>query len=233
MNSAKAPRVLVIEDDPAIRRFLRASLTANGYDVIEADTAQGGIREAATQQPELVVLDLGLPDQDGLEVIRRIREWSATPIIVLSARGKENGKVAALDAGADDYLTKPFGMGELLARLRVSLRHASRRDDAPENSEFSVGNLRVDFARRQVFIDGREIRLTPIEYRLLTTLVKHAGKVVAHHQLLREVWGPHATRQTQYLCVYMGHLRHKIEEDPTRPMLLLTEAGVGYRIAAE
>ena len=233
MSSANVPRVLVIEDEPPIRRFLNASLTANGYDVIEANSAQDGIRETATQQPDLVVLDLGLPDQDGLEVIRRIREWSAIPIIVLSARGRESDKVAALDAGADDYLTKPFGVGEFLARLRVSLRHASRRDDSPDSSEFLVGNLRVDIARRQVFVDDREIRLTPIEYRLLTTLVKHAGKVVAHQQLLREVWGPHSTRQTQYLRVYMGHLRHKIEEDPARPRLLLTEGGVGYRIAAE
>ncbi|MDR3619405.1 MAG: response regulator [Paludisphaera borealis] len=231
--SANEPRVLVIEDEPPIRRFLRASLNANGYDVIEADTAQGGMREAATQQPDLVVLDLGLPDHDGLEVIRRVREWSSVPIIVLSARGQEADKVAALDAGADDYLTKPFGVGELLARLRVSLRHGNRRDDATENPEFVVRNLRVDFVRRLVFLDDQELRLTPIEYRLLSTLIKHAGKVVSHQQLLKEVWGPHATRQTQYLRVYMGHLRHKIEADPARPQILLTEAGVGYRLAAE
>jgi len=233
MSSANLPKILVIEDDPPIRRFLRAALTANGYGVYEAATARDGIREAATQQPDLVILDLGLPDMDGLEVIQHIREWSTTPIIVLSARGQESGKVAALDAGADDYLTKPFGVGELLARLRVSLRHASRRDDAAESSEFVVQNLRVDFARRQVFVDDREVRLTPIEYRLLTTLVKHAGKVVAHHNLLKDVWGPHATSETQYLRVYMGHIRHKIEVDPARPKILLTEAGVGYRIAAE
>ena len=233
MSSANLPKVLVIEDEPSIRRFLRAALTANGYGVYEAATARDGIREAATQQPDLVILDLGLPDLDGLEVIQHLREWSTTPIIVLSARGQESGKVAALDAGADDYLTKPFGVGELLARLRVSLRHASRRDDATVSSEFVVQNLRVDFARRQVFVDDREVRLTPIEYRLLTTLVKHAGKVVAHQNLLREVWGPHATGETQYLRVYMGHIRHKIEADPARPKILLTEAGVGYRIAAE
>ncbi len=233
MSSANPPKVLMIEDDPPIRRFLRAALTANGYGVYEAATARDGIREAATQQPDLVILDLGLPDLDGLEVIQHIREWSTIPIIVLSARGQESGKVAALDAGADDYLTKPFGVGELLARLRVSLRHASRRDDAAEGSEFVVQNLRVDFARRQVFVDDREVRLTPIEYRLLMTLVKHAGKVVAHQNLLKEVWGPHATRETQYLRVYMGHIRHKIEADPARPKILLTEAGVGYRIAAE
>ncbi|APW62252.1 response regulator [Paludisphaera borealis] len=231
--SANDTRVLVIEDEPPIRRFLRASLNANGYDVIEADTAQGGMREAATQQPDLVVLDLGLPDHDGLEVIRRVREWSSVPIIVLSARGQEADKVAALDAGADDYLTKPFGVGELLARLRVSLRHGNRRGDATENPEFVVRNLRVDFVRRLVFLDDQELRLTPIEYRLISTLIKHAGKVVSHQQLLKEVWGPHATKQTQYLRVYMGHLRHKIEADPARPQILLTEAGVGYRLAAE
>jgi len=231
--SANEPRVLVIEDEPPIRRFLRASLDANGYDVIEADTAEDGVREAATGQPDLIVLDLGLPDQDGLEVIRRVREWSFVPIIVLSARGQEVDKVSALDAGADDYLTKPFSVGELLARLRVSLRHGNRRDDTAESPEFAVRNLRVDLARRLVFIDGRELRFTPIEYRLLTTLIKHAGKVVSHQQLLKEVWGPHATRQTQYLRVYMGHLRHKIEADPARPQILLTEAGVGYRLAAE
>jgi two-component system, OmpR family, KDP operon response regulator KdpE len=231
--SANGPRVLIVEDEPPIRRFLRASLHANGYEVIEADTAEQGVRDAATQQPDLLILDLGLPDFDGLDVIRRVREWSTVPIIVLSARGQESDKVAALDAGADDYLTKPFGVGELLARLRVSLRHANRRDDGAENPEFAVRNLRVDFARRLVFLDGEELRLTPIEYRLLTTLVKHAGKVVSHQQLLKEVWGPHATRQTQYLRVYMGHLRHKIEADPARPEILLTEAGVGYRLAVE
>jgi two-component system KDP operon response regulator KdpE len=228
-----SPRVVIIEDELPIRRFLRASLAAHGYAVIEAETAQEGIRQATTQQPDLIILDLGLPDLDGLAVIRQVREWSALPIIVLSARGQEDDKVAALDAGADDYLTKPFGMSELLARIRVALRHAARRPDEPDEPEFSVENLRVDLSRRLVFVDDREVRLTPIEYRLLTTLVKYAGKVVTHKQLLKEVWGPQSTRETQYLRVYMGHLRHKIERDPAQPRILLTEPGVGYRLLDE
>src|SRR5262245_34783406 len=225
------PTVLVIEDEAQIRRFLRATLTANGYQLLEATTAQEGLVQAATRQPEIVILDLGLPDLDGLEVTRRLREWTTVPIIVLSARGQESDKVAALDAGADDYLTKPFGVGELLARVRVALRHAVRGADG--EPVFSVHNLRVDLARRHVFVNDAELKLTPIEYRLLTTLIRHAGKVVTHRQLLKEVWGPQSMNETHYLRVYMGHLRHKVEADPARPRILLTEPGVGYRLAPE
>jgi two-component system, OmpR family, KDP operon response regulator KdpE len=198
--------------------------------VIEAGTGAEGLRHTAAHQPDAVILDLGLPDMDGMEIIRQIREWSRLPIIVLSARGQENDKVAALDAGADDYLTKPFGVGELLARLRVGLRHAAPIPDEPV---FTAGNLRLDLASRRVHVNGAEVRLTPLEYRLLATLVRHAGKVVTHRQLLKEVWGPDCVQETAYLRVYMGHLRHKIEADPARPRLLLTEPGVGYRLASE
>lgn len=227
---ADPPRIVVIEDEQPIRRFLRASLAAHGFQVFECETGKDGIDQTATQQPDLVILDLGLPDFDGLDVIRQIRDWSAVPIVVLSARGQEKDKVAALDAGADDYLTKPFGVGELLARLRVALRHRVQRTADGNEPLFNSGNLRVDLARRLVFVDDQEVHLTPIEYRLLTTLVKHAGKVVTHRQLLKEVWGPHSTQETHYVRVYMGHLRHKIEADPTRPKILLTESGVGYRL---
>lgn len=227
-----APRVLLIEDELPIRRFLRASLTSHGFDLIEADKAKEGILQAASMQPDLIILDLGLPDLDGMDVIKQIREWSAVPLIVLSARGQEKDKVAALDAGADDYLTKPFGVGELLARLRVALRRDAGRAGA-EESIFEAKNLRVDLGSRLVFVDDVEIHLTPTEYRLLTILVKHAGKVVTHRQLLKEVWGPHSAEETHYLRVYMGHLRHKIEADPARPKILLTEPGVGYRLVGE
>jgi two-component system KDP operon response regulator KdpE len=223
-------KVIVIEDEQPIRRFLRASLVAHGYDVVEAVSAADGLRQATTYQPDLVILDLGLPDLDGMEVIRRLREWSHVPVVVLSARGQENDKVAALDAGADDYLTKPFGVPELLARMRVALRHAGPVEEEPV---FETDSLRVDLAARRVFLAGQEIRLTPLEYRLLTVLIKHAGKVVTHRQLLKEVWGPNSVHETHYLRVYMGHLRHKLEAEPARPRLLLTEPGVGYRLAVE
>jgi two-component system KDP operon response regulator KdpE len=226
-------RILVIEDETPIRRFLRASLGAHGFEFIESENAKDGIHQAATRQPDLIVLDLGLPDLDGIEVIKQVREWSTVPIIVLSARGQEKDKVAALDAGADDYLTKPFGVAELLARVRVALRHAVGRASETEGAIFEVQSLRVDLGRRLVTVNNGEVRLTPIEYRLLTTLVKHAGKVVTHRQLLNDVWGPHSTRETHYLRVYMGHLRHKIEADPARPRILLTEPGIGYRLAGE
>jgi two-component system KDP operon response regulator KdpE len=224
-------RLLVIEDEAPIRRFLRVSLANQNYNVVEAETGEKGIKLATSQPPDLIVLDLGLPDLDGMEIIRQLREWSTTPIIVLSARGRENDKVAALDAGADDYLTKPFSVSELLARVRVALRHAAANANEAGEPEFTVQNLRVDMARRQVFLDGAEVHLTPIEYRLLTTLTKYAGKVVTHRQLLKEVWGPNSVFETHYLRVYMGHLRHKIEADSARPRLLLTEPGVGYRLA--
>jgi len=233
-RSGAAPLLLVIEDELAIRRFLRATLAQRGYDLAEAGTGEAGLALAAERPPDLVILDLGLPDLDGLEVLRRLRAWLPAPIIVLSARGQERDKVAALDGGADDYLTKPFGVEELAARIRVALRHAERLrrpPDQPEDPVFAVGELRVDLARRQVSVAGAEIHLTPIEYRLLETLVRHAGKVLTHRQLLREVWGPGYAEETHYVRVYMGQLRHKLEADPARPRYLRTETGVGYRMA--
>lgn len=223
------PVILVIEDEPQIRRFLRATLADHGFRLVEAATAQAGLKEAA-RLPDLIILDLGLPDLDGLEVTRRLREWSAIPIVVLSARGQEQDKIAALDAGADDYLTKPFGVGELLARIRVALRHAARGAGEVTDPVYTCGALRIDFARRQVFVDDMEVHLTPIEYKLLVTLARHAGKVITHHHLLREVWGPAYETETHYLRVYMGQLRHKLEADPARPRHLTTEPGVGYRL---
>jgi len=222
------PLILVIEDEVQMRRFLRASLTSNGYQVVETDTAEAGLAQAAARNPELILLDLGLPDQDGLAVTQRLREWTKTPIIVISARGREEDKIQALDAGADDYLTKPFGVGELLARMRVALRNAARGELG--SSQFSVGELKIDLIRRQVLVSDKEVHLTPIEYKLLATLVKHAGRVITHRQLLREVWGPNSSDQTQYLRVYMGQLRHKLEQNPSRPQFLTTEPGVGYRL---
>ena len=227
------PIILLIEDEPPIRRFLRASLPTQGYHLEEATTGEEGLLQAAMRRPDVIILDLGLPDIDGLEVTRRLREWTATPIIVLSARGREDDKIAALDAGADDYLTKPFGLGELLARLRVALRHAARTPGEEGEPVFRVGDLRVDLIRRQVWVAEEEVHLTPNEYKLLTTLVQHAGKVLTHRQLLREVWGPGYAEENHYLRVYMGQLRHKLEKEPARPRYLLTEPGEGYRLAME
>lgn len=227
-----APTVLVIEDEPQMRRFLKASLEAHDYHCIEAVTAREGLSQATGRNPDVILLDLGLPDLDGVELTRRLREWSRTPIIVISARGREQDKIAALDAGVDDYLTKPFGIGELLARLRVALRHAAAPDGGGE-PVFEVGDLKVDLAARLVFRKSAEVHLTPIEYKLLATLVRHAGKVVTHRQLLKEAWGPNAVEQTHYVRVYMTQLRHKLEDDPSRPRYLLTESGVGYRLKAE
>ena len=224
------PVILVIEDEPSIRRFLRSALTNHNYQFVEAATAQDGLAQAATRQPDLMILDLGLPDLDGLDVIRRVREWTTLPIIILSARGQESDKVTALDAGADDYLTKPFAVGELLARIRVNLRHAARVAADSEESTFAVGDLKVDLGKRQVFRGEAEVHLTPIEYKLLVTLIHYAGKVVTHHQLLKEVWGPAYAEESQYLRVYMTQLRQKLEKNPARPRYLLTEPGVGYRI---
>lgn len=227
------PAVVLIEDEPQIRRFLRATLTGQGYRLFEATTGAAGLVEVGSRQPDVVIVDLGLPDIDGLDVIRRLREWTAIPIIVLSARGQERDKVMALDVGADDYVSKPFGAGELLARIRVALRHAAGATREGDETPFTVGELSVDLLRRQVFVAGKEVRLTPIEYKLLTTLVRHAGRVVTHQQLLREVWGPAHTDQAHYVRVYMAHLRHKLEAEPARPRYLLTEPGVGYRLAAD
>jgi two-component system, OmpR family, KDP operon response regulator KdpE len=232
-ETPKAPLILVIEDDPQMRRFLRATLTSNGYDLLETATAQEGIKQIGLRHPDLIILDLGLPDMDGLEVTKQLREWTNTPILVLSARDRENDKIAALDAGADDYLTKPFGTGELLARMRVALRHAIQVMQGSDDPIFKTGSLRVDFAHRQVFVKDVEVHLTPIEYKLLLMLIQHAGKVITRHQLLHAVWGPSYVSESHYLRVYMAQLRHKLEEDPTRPHYLITEAGVGYRLRVD
>ncbi len=222
--------VLVIDDEPQIRRLLRVTLEANGYRVFDAATGQDGIVQAAQWRPDIVLLDLGLPDLGGLSVLQRLREWSRVPVIVLTVRDREADKVAALDCGADDYVTKPFSTGELLARLRVALRHTL---PAPEAAVFRSGPLEVDLAARVVSVNGKEVKLTATEYSLLRLFVQHAGKVLTHRQLLREVWGPASTEQTHYLRVYMAHLREKLEANPAQPQLLLTEPGVGYRLLAE
>ena len=228
-----APLILLIEDEPQMRRFLRTALGANDYRLVEAETAKEGLAHAASRNPDVILLDLGLPDRDGLEVTRELREWTATPIIVLSARGREEDKVKALDLGADDYLTKPFGVDELLARIRVALRHAAMPPGAPPEPVFEVGELRVDLVARRVWRAGEEVHLTPTEYKLLTTLVRHAGKVLTHRQLLKDVWGATYANQSHYVRVYMAQLRLKVEADPARPRLLLTEPGVGYRLRDE
>ncbi|MFN8372188.1 MAG: response regulator [Anaerolineae bacterium] len=225
--------VLVIEDDPQIRRFLRTTLPGNGYRILEATTAHDGIRLLGLQHPDLVILDLGLPDIDGLDVTRQLREWTTTPILVLSARDQEQDKIMALDAGADDYLTKPFAIGELLARMRVALRHALREAQGTEDPIFMLGDVRIDFSKRQVFVKDMEIHLTPIEYKIMTILARYAGKVVTQRQLLKEVWGPNYTTENHYLRIYMSQLRHKLETDPARPQYLITEPGVGYRLKVD
>jgi two-component system, OmpR family, KDP operon response regulator KdpE len=226
------PKILLVEDQSAMRRFLRSALAIRGYQVIEAQTGTEGLQLAASHLPDLVLLDLGLPDIDGIEVVQRLREWAEAPIVILSARGQEREKVQALDAGADDYLTKPFGLEELLARLRVAQRHAERHAQSASDGVIVVGPLRIDVPRRRVRVNDEEVRLTPIEYKLIVTLGRHAGRVLTHQQLLKEVWGPAKAGQTQYLHVYMGHLRAKLETDPARPRLLITEPGVGYRLNA-
>jgi two-component system, OmpR family, KDP operon response regulator KdpE len=227
--TAEKELILLIEDEPQMRRFLRVTLQSQGYRLIEAETGADGLVQAAGRKPAVILLDLGLPDLDGLEVTEKLRAWSSTPIIVLSARDQERDKVRALDAGADDYLTKPFGADELLARIRVSLRHLFRQEAGQEEPVFEAGNLRVDFARRQVTLSGEDVHLTPIEYRLLTTLIRYADRVVTHNQLLREVWGPRQANQVQYLRVYMAQLRQKLEADPARPRFFINEPGIGYR----
>ena len=226
------PSVLVVEDEPEIRRFLRTSLGAEGYRVVEAETGERGVVDAGTHKPDLAIIDLGLPDLDGVEVIRRIRAWSPMPIIVLSARAREQAKIDALDAGADDYVTKPFGVGELIARMRVALRHAARAGAAGA-SMLRLGKAEVDFERRKVTRDGKEVHLTPIEFRLLACLAQHLGMVVTHRQLLREVWGPSHVEHSHYLRIYMKQLRDKLEVDPVQPRHFITETGVGYRLVPE
>ncbi|MCL6746613.1 MULTISPECIES: two-component system response regulator KdpE [Kosakonia] len=219
--------VLIVEDEQAIRRFLRTALEAEGLRVHEAETLQRGLIEAATRKPDLVILDLGLPDGDGLDFIRDLRQWSKMPVIVLSARTEESDKIAALDAGADDYLSKPFGIGELQARLRVALRrHAAT---APDEPVVTFSDIRVDLANRRIQRGEEELHLTPIEFRLLAVLLNNHGKVLTQRQLLSQVWGPNAVEHSHYLRIYMGHLRQKLEVDPARPRHLLTETGIGYR----
>jgi two-component system KDP operon response regulator KdpE len=221
------PTVLVIDDEVQIRRLLRVTLEANGYRVLEAATGNDGIVETAQRKPDAVVLDLGLPDLEGLTVLKRLREWSRVPVLILTVRDADDEKVAALDSGADDYVTKPFSTAELLARLRAALRHAQ---PLPENAVFHSGDLEVDLSSRRITRRGKEVKLTPTEYSFLRLLVRNAGRVVTQRQILTEVWGPNAVEQTQYLRVYAAHLREKLEADPSRPELILTEPGVGYRL---
>ncbi|MFJ4288262.1 two-component system response regulator KdpE [Cupriavidus sp. NPDC089707] len=225
-----SPTILLVEDEPHIRRFVRLTLEAEGCTVHEAESLKRGLVEAGTRQPDLVILDLGLPDGDGLKLIGEVRTWTAVPILVLSARSGEADKVGALDAGADDYLTKPFGVAELVARLRVLLRRHARAN-AQGSIQVAFGDIQVDLANRVVTRGGQAVHLTPIEYRLLAVLIAHRGKVMTHRELLREVWGPAHSESSQYLRVYMGHLRHKLEADPAQPAHLLTEVGLGYRFA--
>ena len=232
---AAAARILIIEDDRPIRRFLEAALTNDGYEVVEADSGHVGLTHLLTRLPDLLILDLGLPDMDGMEIIARVREWSQLPIIILSARGREDDKVDALNAGADDYLTKPFSVPELLARIRVALRHAAvvRAGGQDETSRYQVGELVVDLDARRVFVNDAEVHLTPLEYRLLTTFTKNAGKVLTHRFLLQEVWGPGYLGQTHYPRMLVASLRRKIEDDPAEPRYVLTEQGVGYRLVED
>lgn len=229
--TGEGPLIAVIEDEAPIRRFLQASLSAEGFRVAEAVTGQEGLRVMAQQVPALALLDLGLPDLDGAELIRQVRAWSTMPIIVISARGEESSKIAALDAGADDYLTKPFGVGELLARMRVALRHAALagRDGAQETT-VRFADVEVDLLGRVVTKGGSEVKLTKIEFDLLATLARYLGKVLTHRQLLKEVWGPHAVHEPHYVRVFMANLRKKLEDNPSRPQWLVTEQGVGYRL---
>ncbi len=230
-ESQKPPlTVLVIDDEPQIRRLLRITLEANGYRVLDAETGNAGLIQAAQRRPDVVVLDLGLPDIDGLAVLKTLREWSRVPVVVLSVRDGEEDKVSALDAGADDYVTKPFGAAELLARLRAALRHNLAEGSSPF---FQNRDLEVDLAARVVRKRGVELRLTPTEYSLLRLFVTHAGKVITHRQLLSEVWGPKASEQNQYLRVHIAHLREKIEDEPKEPRLIITEPGIGYRLVLQ
>lgn len=223
----KGVRILIIDDEIQIRKLLRVALTGHGYEVAEASSGQEGLNEAALYRPDIIVLDLGLPDMDGLEVVHRLREWSKTPVIILSVKEQESVKIAALDAGADDYLTKPFGMGELLARIRAAMRHIAGGGDEPV---LSFAELVIDLAHRRVSVGGQEIKLSPTEYDLMKNLALNAGKVLTHKHLLRSIWGPSYENDTHYLRVYIGQLRRKIEDDPSHPRHIVTEPGVGYRL---
>jgi two-component system KDP operon response regulator KdpE len=229
-SSANPPRILVVDDETAIRRFLRTALDTGEFSLHEAENGHAALAAATASRPDIILLDLGLPDMDGVEVIRRVREWSQVPIIVLSVREREDDKVQALDAGADDYLTKPFGVAELLARIRVALRRSLQQADEPV---YRTGELEVDLARRQVKVTGGEVQLTPTEYDLLRLLVTHAGKVLTHSQILKQIWGNAYIEQPHVLRVNISNLRHKIEKDPSRPRYIVTEPGVGYRMKAD
>jgi two-component system KDP operon response regulator KdpE len=231
-ESTSTPSAVIVEDEPQIRRFVRAALEAQQWQVHEADTMKGGLVETGTRRPDLVILDLGLPDGDGVAFLRDLRTWSHVPVIVLSARSDEADKIAALDAGADDYLTKPFGVGELMARVRVAMRRGQRASDAG-SSTFTFGEVTVDLAARRVERAGADVHLTPIEYRLLGVLIANVGRVLTHRHLLREVWGPAHSERTHYLRIYMGHLRQKLEADAAQPRHIVTETGVGYRLVVE
>jgi two-component system KDP operon response regulator KdpE len=230
---ATPPYVLLVDDEAPLRKFLAASLASAGYRVDEACCGQDALANAAQCPPDLVILDLGLPDMDGQQVLVQLRDWLPAPIIILSARDQEQQKVAALDHGADDYLTKPFSTGELLARIRVALRHAARPAGEPGATSVECGDMRIDLSARKVTVRGGEVHLTPIEFKLLATLARFSGKVLTHRQLLNEVWGPHQVHETHYLRVFMAHLRRKLEVDPAQPRYLLTEQGIGYRLASE
>jgi len=226
------PLVLIVEDEPPLRRLLRTSLRSHGFRLIEAGTAEQALLAVKENRPELMLLDLGLPDVDGIDLTRRLREWTETPIVVISARGREEDKVRAFEAGADDYLTKPFGVKELLARMRVALKHAAR-EAAQTTSVLELGRLKVDLDARVVTVAGREIHLTPIEYKCLVLLARHSGKVLTYERILREVWGPASARETHYVRVRMAELRKKLELDPAHPRILVTEPGIGYRLKTE
>ena len=230
MNSHSGARILIIDDENQIRKLLKVSLRAHGYEVTEASCGQEGLNLAALSHPDLVILDLGLPDMEGFEVVTKLREWSVVPVIILSVKDQDNEQIKVLDAGADDYVTKPFSMGELLARIRVSLRHTAKTEDEPI---LKICLLTMDLAHRQVFIDENEIRLTPIEYDILKNLAINAGRVLTQKQLLRTIWGKDYEGESQYLRVYIGQLRRKIEENPTRPKFIITEPGVGYRLSTQ
>jgi two-component system, OmpR family, KDP operon response regulator KdpE len=227
------PLILLVEDELAIRRFLRLALTSDSFRLVEAETGSKALLLATQQEPDLVILDLGLPDMDGQDLLRQFREWLRAPIIILSARNQEKQKIEALDSGADDYLTKPFSTGELLARIRVALRNANRLSSEQDSSTFAQGDLRIDFASRRVFACDKEVHLTPLEYKLLSILVRQAGKVLTHSFLLKEVWGRHDVHEMHYLRVHMANLRRKIERDSAQPQHILTEQGIGYRLAAD
>jgi two-component system, OmpR family, KDP operon response regulator KdpE len=231
--SGSPATILVVEDELPIRRFLRPAIESAGWRLVEAATAAAGILEATQSSPDVIILDLGLPDMDGIEVIRRVREWSPVPIIILSARGQDTDKVAALDAGADDYVQKPFNVTELMARIRVALRHAATLGQPVGDGTIVAGDVTVDLTRRMVLRGGVDVHLTPIEYKLLTTLARHAGLVLTHRQLLKEVWGPGHADESHYLRIFVRQLRQKLEEDPTQPRHILTEVGVGYRFVLD